>query len=129
MIAAGVAFFYLVIDLVKEAESTTPGLQNSQSLKSEYAQYYKVDINGDITLNLTGVPLEKAKSIWNNSSVKYAVLSYFPDFDMMMQMIENQVEESQFKTYLLDAFRKIEGDYLDGAISLDQARVACETIK
>ena len=129
MIAAGVAFFYMVVDLVNEAESTTPGLQNSQSRKArEYEKYYKTDINGDDILSLIGVSLIKAKSVWRESPLKYNILSYFPDFDMMNQMIENQIQESQFKTFLVHKFKKIEGDYLDGAITLDQARLACESI-
>ena len=130
MILAGVGFMYLVTNLVGEAESTTPGLENSQSRKvKEYAQYYKKDINGDLMLNFAGVPLPKAKAVWNESPIKRRVLSYFPDFDTMKQVAESQLNESAFKTFLLQKIDKIEGDYLDGVRNLDQTKKALEDIK
>ncbi len=130
MILAGMGFMYLVTNLVGEAESTTPGLENSQSRKAkEYAQYYRKDINGDDMLNFAGVPLSKAKAVWSESTVKYRVMSYFPDFDTMKQIAESQLNKSEFKTFLLAKMKKIEGDYLDGAINLDQARKAFEDIR
>ncbi len=130
MILAGAGFMYLVTNLVSEAESTTPGLENSQSRKAkEYAQYYRKDVNGDDMLNFAGVPLSKAKAVWSESTVKDKVLSYFPDFDTMKQIAEGQLNKSEFKTFLLNRLKKIEGDYLDGAINLDQARKAFEDIK
>ena len=130
MIMAGAGFMYLVTNLVDTAESTTSGLENTQSRKAkEYAQYYRKDINGDDMLNFAGVPLSKAKAAWGESTVKYRVLGYFPDFDTMKQIAESQLNKSEFKTFLLKTMKKTEGDYLDGAINLDQARKAFQDIK
>jgi hypothetical protein len=130
MILAGMGFMYLVTDLVGEAESTTPGLENSQSRKAkEYARYYKKDINGDDMLSLAGVPLPKAKAVWSESTVKYRVLGYFPDFDTMKQIAASQIDESEFKTFLLAQMKKIEGEYLDGVRNLDQTKKAMEDIR
>ncbi len=130
MILAGIGFMYLVTNLVGEAESTTPGLENSQSRKAkEYAQYYKKDINGDDMLNFADVPLFKAKAVWNESTVKRRVLSYFPDFDTMKQIANSQLNESEFKKYLLKRMDQIEGDYIDGVRNLDQTKKALEDIK
>jgi len=129
MVAAGVAFFYLVINLVSEAESTTPGLENTSSRKArEYAKYYQEDINGDPVLNFAGVPLAKAKDIWNESSIKQQALTLFPDFDSVIELCEGQLNESQFKSYLLKELRGIEGDFIDGSINLDQAKRRLEGI-
>ena len=129
MIVAGIGFMYLVTDLVSEAESTTPGLENSQSRKArEYQKYYSVDVNGDNVLNLTGLPLSKAKDVWRMSIIREKVLSTFPDFDSMKHVAKEQLQESEFKTYFLRKLWEIEGKYLDGGIGLDQTRNAVEGI-
>jgi len=130
MILAGIGFMYMVTNLVGEAESTTPGLENSQSRKAkEYAQFYKKDINGDDVLNFSGVSLAKASKVWSESTIKYKMLKYFPDFDMMRQIADNQLNASKFKTFLLHKMKQIEGDYLDGVRNLDQTKKALEDIK
>jgi len=130
MLLAGLGFMYLVTNLVDTAESTTPGLETTQSRKAkEYAQYYRKDVNGDDMLNLAGVPLPKAKAVWSESGVQYRVLSYFPDFDTMKQLVENQLDKSKFKTFLLQKIKQTEGNYLDGTINLDQARRALKELK
>ena len=127
MLVAGLAFMYLVTNLVDTAESTTPGLENTQSRKArEYARYYKKDINGDDVLNFAGVPLSKAKAVWNESTIKNMMLDYFPDFGMMKQIAGSQLDESKFKDFLLKSLEKTENDYLDGTISLDQAKRAVQ---
>jgi len=130
MALAGAAFFYLVIGLVDEAEKTTPGLENSQSRKeAAYAKYYKKDINGDDMLNFSGVSLATAKAVWLGSTVKHRVLGYFPDFDTMNQIAEGQLEESEFKHFLLKKFTEIEDAYIGGEINLDQAKSSLETLR
>ena len=127
MLVAGLAFMYLVTNLVDTAESTTPGLENTQSRKArEYARYYKKDINGDDVLNFAGVPLSKAKAVWNESTIKNMMLDYFPDFGMMKQIARSQLDESKFKDFLLKSLEKTENDYLDGTINLDQAKRAVQ---
>ena len=130
MFLAGLGFMYLVTNLVDTAESTTPGLESSQSKKAkEYAQYYRKDINGDDMLNFSGVPLSKAKEVWSESTVKSRMLSYFPDFDTIKEIAESQLNKSEFKTFLLKNLKKTENDYLDGTIGLDQARKALQYLK
>ncbi len=130
MFLAGLGFMYLVTNLVDTAESTTPGLESSQSKKAkEYAQYYRKDINGDDMLNFSGVPLSKAKEVWSESTVKSRMLSYFPDFDTMKEIAESQLNKSEFKTFLLKTLKKTENDYLDGAINLDRARKTLQYLK
>ena len=127
MLVAGLAFMYLVTNLVDTAESTTPGLENTQSRKArEYARYYKKDINGDDVLDFAGVPLSKAKAVWSESTVKNRMLGYFPDFGTMKQIAQSQLNEGKFKNFLLQTLEKTENDYLDGTIGLDQARKAIE---
>jgi len=130
MILAGIGFMYMVTNFVSQAESTTPGLADSQTLREqEFARFYEKDINGDDMLNFAGAPLSKAIEVWNSSTVKARALSYFPDFDSMHQLIDNQLRESAFKEYLLAYCKRIEKQYLSGAISLDRAKTACSTIK
>jgi len=130
MILAGIGFAYLVIGFVDEAESTTPGASNGASRKARaYQQYYKKDVNGDDTLYLAGLSLEKAKDVWAESTVRDSVLSYFPDFESMVQVAEGQLDESAFRRYLLKRLDNIEGKYIDGVIGLDQARQDCEAIR
>ena len=130
MILAGAGFMYLVTDLVNQAESTTPGLENSQSKKAkEYARYYQKDVNGNDMLNFAGVPLSKAIAVWSESTVKDKVLSHFPDFDTMKQIADGQLNKSEFKTFLFNRLKKVEDDYLSGTIDLNQAKKALEDIK
>ncbi|NKQ40098.1 MAG: hypothetical protein HF962_00795 [Sulfurovum sp.] len=130
MILAGFGFMYMVTNFVGQAESTTPGLENSQSRKAkDHAQYYTQDVNGDDVLNFAGAPLAKAKAVWAESTVKHRVMGYFPDFDTMKQIAEGQLDDSEFRAYLLDHIKKTEGGYIDGVLSLEQTKKALEGIK
>jgi len=130
MALAGMAFMYLVTNLVDTAESTTSGLESSKSKKAkEYAKYYRTDVNGDDVLDFFGVPLSKAKEVWNESTVRELLLEQFPDFDMMSETIRGQLEESEFKQFLLGKLKKIEMAYIDGTMGLDQAKRAIAKIR
>ena len=54
------------------------------------------------------------------------MLGYFPDFGTMKQIAQSQLNESEFKNFLLKILEKTENDYLDGTIGLDQARKAVQ---
>ncbi len=125
MVLAGFGFMYLVTNLVNKAESTNPGLENTQSRKAkEYAKYYSEDINGDAVLNLSAVPMKKAKEIWISGPIYSEIISKLPDFDAANQIVKGQLVDSQFKTYLLENLKKIERKYIGGEMNLDQVKKA-----
>ena len=122
LIAVGLAFMYFAISLTGIAEETTPGLESGQS--KQYAAYYKTDSNGDAVLDLSGVSLVKSKEVWRTSPIKDSILGYFPDFDIMKQMLENQLVNSEFKTFFIKKLNDVEGDYTSGTKNSDQAKNA-----
>ena len=125
IIAIGLAFMYFAINITGIAEETTPGLESSQSKRAkEYAAYYKTDFNGDAVLDLSKASLAKSKEVWRTSPIKDSILGYFPDFDTMRQMLENQLVDSEFKTFLIKKLNEVEGDYTSGAKNSDQAKKA-----
>ena len=130
IIAVGLAFMYFAINITSIAEETTPGLESSQSKQAkEYAAYYKTDFNGDAVLDLSKASLAKSKEVWRTSSIKDSVLGYFPDFDTMKQMLENQLANSEFKTFFIKKLNDIEGDYMSGTKNSDQAKKALTNLQ
>ncbi len=125
IVAVGLAFMYFVINLVGNLEDSDPRLQNSQSVKvKEYEKYYKEDSNGEIMLDFSSVSVEKGKQVWIESTLSKKIIKHFPDFDIMSEMAKNQLTDSEFKTFFLKKLNSIEGEYMGGKKSSDQAKDA-----
>lgn len=121
----GVGFIYLVNVFLGQAESDPQQYRTKSSKsidKENFDKYHKSDFNGDSVLDLSTLSLEEGKKVWLDSDVKRNIISNFPNFDMMIQMIDNQLVKSETKTFLLDKFNEVEVKYLSGDIDSVTAR-------
>jgi len=135
LLIVGIGFLYFVFNVVGQVEhedlqtvnsidSTTYGDGSQRAI----LQYYKQDVTGTSILDLSGVPLEEAKKIWRKSPTKNRILSLFPNFSLMKDMIKLRVAPSEFRDYLLQKVDDIEGQYLSGTISSFEAKNAINNL-
>jgi hypothetical protein len=120
LILVGAAFAYMVFNFVSDIEQDDtryPGMK-----KEDSSRYYKKDAAGDMVLDFTGASISKAKKIWSESPIKDDILDYFPNFEIMREMIGEELVDSNFRRYLLQKFDEVETDYLGGSIDSEKAR-------
>jgi len=80
---------------------------------------------GDGIQDLSTLSLEERKKVWNNSPLKEEMLSLFPNFSEMQDLVESEVEESgEFKEKLLSHISKIKEDYIGGALREESAKAS-----
>ncbi len=121
----GVGFLYLIVNFIsnvnqgEQLASTVPAGNNgyaTQITDDDMKRFYTKDATGSEILDLNNMPLEQAKSVWIQSSVKDKVLSLFPNFNYMRDQIKLKVREGKFRDYLLRKLDEVESDYLSGSI-------------
>ncbi len=121
----GVGFLYLIVNFIsnvnqgEQVASTVPAGNNgyaTQITDDDMKRFYTKDATGSEILDLNNMPLEQAKSVWIQSSVKDKVLSLFPNFNYMRDQIKLKVREGKFREYLLRKLDEVESDYLSGSI-------------
>ena len=127
--AIGAAFIYFALSMFNISSSTDDAKWSGSGRKSPSAQYYKKDVLGDEVLDLSSVPLAQAKTIWAASPTKERIVSKLPDFSLAKAEAGNAVSDGKFKQYLLKYLDELEGKYLGGEISADQAKEALSTLK
>ncbi|GEM_PF-1156509 len=121
----GVGFLYLIVNFIsnvnqgEQLASIVPAGNNgyaTQITDDDMKRFYTKDATGSEILDLNNMPLEQAKSVWIQSSVKDKVLSLFPNFNYMRDQIKLKVREGKFREYLLRKLDEVESDYLSGSI-------------
>ncbi len=126
----GAAFAYFATWFANNASTSPSGYDETGSINSGgYERYMKEDSSGDKVLDLSGLPLNKAKIIWNQSSVMKDVLSKIPDFDVVRGMIENRLAESEFKKYILKKLSDLGDKYLSGEIDTQKVKNIISNLK
>jgi len=124
LLILGLGFMFLVNVFLGQAESenATYETKTTKTIEREnFAKYHRKDFNGDNVLDLSTLSLSAGSVVWLDSDIKNSIISNFPDFDAMKQMIGNQLVDSETKTFLLDKFSEIEGRYLSGEMSAVEA--------
>jgi len=124
LLILGLGFMYLVNIFLGQAESenATYETRTTKTIEREnFAKYHKKDFNGDNVLDLSTLSLEEGTTVWIDSDIKSNIISNFPNFDAMKQMIENQLVDSATKTFLLEKFSEVEAKYLSGEMSSSDA--------
>jgi len=127
--AIGAAFIYFALSMFNISSSTDDAKWSGNEEKSPSAQYYKKDVLGDDVLDLSSVSLTQAKTIWATTPTKDDIVNKIPDFSMAKAEAGNAISDGKFKQYLLKYLDELEGKYLGGEISADQAKEALSTLK
>jgi len=123
LILVGAAFAYIVFNFVSDIEQNDPQSFGASRPQSQaYKKYYKKDVTGDTVLDLSGVPISKAKKVWAESPIRAEALENFPNFEMMRDVIESRLTKSPFRDYLLRKLDDVETDFLGGSIDSSKAR-------
>lgn len=67
------------------------------------------------------MPESKKILIWKESVLKYEMLSYFPNIELMEEFFKDRIEDNgQFKTYFLNHMRETHGDYIGAIIDKEE---------
>jgi len=127
--AIGAAFIYFAVNMTNISSSPEDSKWAGVNEKAPYAQYYKQDVLGDDVLDFSSVPLAKAKAIWPTTPTKERIVSKLPNFDLAKAEAGNAISDGAFKQYLLKYLDELEGKYLGGEISADQAKEKLSTLK
>ena len=124
LVAVGGLFAYFIFNFVSDIEADDPNTMISKDERKarEYAKYYKTDAAGDQILDFRGASLDKAKEVWRESPIRREILENFPQFEIMRDMIDQRVVESEFKKYLLKKVDEVESSYFSGSIDSVKAQ-------
>jgi len=136
LLIVGIGFMFFVFNVVGKVEGddvhTLNPIDDSVGYgdlrEQEILQHYKQDITGTSILDLSGVPLNKAKQIWRDSPTRNRIVSLFPNFNLMKDMIKLRVAPSEFRDYLLQKVNDIEEQYLAGSIDEFHAKKALSSL-
>jgi hypothetical protein len=123
LVAVGALFAYFVFNFVSDVEKDDPNTMISKDERKakEFAKYYKKDATGEQVLDFRGASLSKAKEVWRESPIRREILNNFPQFEIMKEMIDQRIVESEFRSYLLKKLDEVESEYFSGSIDSGQA--------
>jgi len=127
--AIGAAFIYFAMSMFQVSDSTDDSKWSDSSRDKPYVKYYKEDVLGDKVLDLSGLPLAQAKTIWSTTPTKDKIAEKLPDFSLAKAEARNALAKGEFKQYLLHYLDNLEGKYLGGEVTADQAKEALSTLK
>jgi len=95
----------------------------SKQLNNE--DYYDTNVVGEETIQLSGLSVAQKRELWNSSSLKSEMMSFFPDFSLMHEFVEERIiDDSNFKKKLLDKINSTEEEYIGGTLTGQRAKVA-----
>jgi len=129
LLLVGAGFAYFIYYFVTDVSGEDPLYKLSPELRKEkeLANYYKKDpVTGDWVMRVGGLSEEKAKKLWREGPILQEVLDNFPKFDLMKEIVRNQVSQSPFRQKLLRHLDNIEDRYLSGEIDAQRARELIE---
>ncbi len=131
----GAGFIYFVFNFVHNVQNENLNktdyynLNGGDDTQKEVSKFYTQDVTGSDILDLSGVPLDKAKEIWSKSPTKDRIMKLFPNFKLMKDMIKLKVAPSDFRDYLLQEVDNTESDYLAGSVSSYEAKKHLSTLE
>ena len=127
--AIGAAFIYFALNMFNMSSNSTSQEWSPRVENAPYARYYKKDVLGNDVLDLSSLPLEKAKKVWPTTPTKEHIADEFPDFSLAKAEVKNLIHDGEFKQFLLRYLEKLEGKYFGGELSLEQVKAALSTLK
>lgn len=67
------------------------------------------------------MPENKKIVVWNQSSLKYEMLSYFPDIHLMEEFFQDRIKDNgTFKTHFLHHMKAAYEDYIGAIITKEE---------
>jgi len=137
LLIVGIGFMFFVFNVVGKVEGDDVRTLNpiddsagyGDSRSQEILRHYKQDVTGTSILDLSNVPLDKAKKIWSASPTKDRIVKLFPNFNLMKDMIKLRVAPSEFRDYLLQKVNDVEEQYLAGNIDEFHAKKAIANLE
>lgn len=86
-----------------------------------YNRHHSLDVVGNPILILRDIPENEKLTLWKESTLKYEMLSYFPDIQLMETFFKDRIEDNgAFKTDFLNHLREIHGDYIGAIITKEE---------
>jgi len=124
LLLIGGAFAYFVFNFVGDVEKEDPNSYVSKNEKKAkaWAKYYTKDALGEPVLSFGDTPVKTADEVWKESQLRQEMLENFPDFEGIRQFVNDRMEPSLFRKYLLEKIDKIESDYMGGTIDSEKAK-------
>jgi hypothetical protein len=130
VIAAGIAFGYFALSQFNIAsENDDSEWSGPASKKNPYEQYYKKDVLGDRVLDVNALPLDRAKAVWRAVPIKDDILALLPDFDTAKTEAGNRIVKGTFRNYVLKKIEELQGKFLVGEVTLDEAKRRLSELK
>jgi hypothetical protein len=125
----GAAFFYFVINVVKDTEmEDDPHRNAAYQQENRYAQYMKTDSIGQDILDVSFADPATQTKAWNASPLKEEFLEIFPDFDTMKGFVKNRVRGEELVQKLIGRVNTVEDKFFSGTISAEQAKHSLEKL-
>ncbi|MEA1879855.1 MAG: hypothetical protein U9N11_04360 [Campylobacterota bacterium] len=127
-IMIGFAFFYVVTNFVGEIQEEDYQ-NNKYKQEKNYAKYNGVDSVGRETLNVMGADEKIQLKAWHQSMVKKDFLALFPNYIQMKSEINQRVIGEALKKKILKHIAKVEGAFVSGEISVEQAKYSLDLLE
>jgi len=129
-ILIGLVFAYLITNFIGGIQEEDERYRNNAyNEKHRYSKYQEVDSVGRPVLNLIGVDAKIQIGAWNSSTLKDEYMNEFPDFSAMKAFIKERIKGDVLKAKIRKNIDDVEGKYLSGTMSADQAKQALDSIK
>ncbi len=95
----------------------------NEDVDVNYGFHEKELITGDKAISGT-LSIEENQKIWSTSPVKDKMLSLFPKFIEMKNFIDDNMEDSDFKTKLLNNIDSVNERYIGGELTQQSAKAS-----
>jgi hypothetical protein len=128
VIFGAIALFFIVTGLTNfisdlQEEVDVPSKYNQKTIQLRDENYYSENIIGEKIISLNGLSESKKRELWHSSPLKKEMMTFFPDFSLMHEFVEDRmVDDSSFKKNLLDKIDSIEEEYIGGMITGQRAK-------
>lgn len=123
-VAVGIGFLYLLTDFIGNIQEEDENLQSTEyKEKHKLDGFKRYDSIGRKILDVRGEPDFVQVEAWNKATeFRKEFLEIFPDFTEMRFFVKERLRGEEVQAKLLKKIYKIEGDFLSGSISSEDAK-------
>ncbi len=126
----GAGFFYLITNFVGTVQQDDVRYQNeAYKVDHQFDQYQSTDSIGRKILYFTGDHPDQEMAAWNRSSLKQEFLEIFPDFKYLKLFVKERTRGEHFQQRHLRNIEEVEGEFLSGEITAEQAKRKIDLLK
>ncbi len=128
--AVGVVFLYFITDFIGDIQKNDERYRSSEyEQKHQFEKYIGKDAVGQEILIVEGEDEKRQLSAWHASALKMEFLEIFPDYDYMRQFVQERIKGKLLQKKLLEVIERVEGEFLSGTLSAQEARKMLESVK